>query len=102
MKITTAGGTTNAEFEVLNPLSRTGRFAGFSPEDVLYLIMIDRFSDGDQTNNNPPQSPGLYDRKNKYYYHGGDLQGVIDRLPYVKDLGVTALWLTPGTTTTIV
>jgi neopullulanase len=95
LKITTAGGTTNAEFEVLQPLSRTGRFAGFSAEDVLYLLMIDRFSDGDQTNNNPPQSHGLYDRKNKYYYHGGDLQGVIDRLPYVKDLGVTALWLTP-------
>lgn len=95
LKVTTAGGTTNAEFEVLNPLSRPGRFAGFSPDDVLYLIMIDRFSDGDQTNNNPPQSRGLYDRKNKYYYHGGDLQGVIDRLRYVKDLGVTALWLTP-------
>jgi glycosidase len=95
LKITTAGGATNAEFEVLNPLSRTGRFAGFSPDDVLYLIMVDRFSDGDPSNNDPPQSRGLYDRKNKYYYHGGDLQGVIDRLPYLKDLGVTALWLTP-------
>jgi glycosidase len=61
----------------------------------MYLIMIDRFSDGDQSNNDPPQSPGLYDRKNKYYYHGGDLQGIIDHLPYLKDLGVTALWLTP-------
>ena len=57
--------------------------------------MIDRFSDGDQTNNEPPQSRGIYDRKNKFYYHGGDLQGVIDRLPYLKDLGVTAVWLTP-------
>src|SRR6266478_2592948 len=57
--------------------------------------MIDRFSDGDPANNDPAQSRGLYDRHNKYYYHGGDLQGVIDRLPYLKDLGVTALWLTP-------
>ena len=32
---------------------------------------------------------------NKFYYHGGDLQGVIDRLPYLKELGVTAIWLTP-------
>ena len=61
----------------------------------MYLIMIDRFSDGDPTNNDPPQSRGIYDRKNKFYYHGGDLQGVIDRLPYLKDLGVTAIWLTP-------
>jgi len=68
---------------------------GFSPDDVLYLIMIDRFSDGDRANNDPPQSRGLYDPNNKFYYHGGDLQGVIDRLPYLKDLGVTAIWLTP-------
>jgi 4-alpha-glucanotransferase len=69
--------------------------AGFSSDDVLYLIMIDRFSDGDRTNNDPPQSRGLYDPQNKFYYHGGDLQGVIDRLPYLKDLGVSAIWLTP-------
>ena len=61
----------------------------------MYLIMIDRFADGDQSNNDPPQSRGIYDRKNKFYYHGGDLQGVIDRLPYLKELGVTAIWLTP-------
>jgi neopullulanase len=95
LKITTADGTANADFEILNPLPRAGRFAGFSPDDVLYLAMIDRFSDGDTTNNDPPQSRGLYDRDNKYYYHGGDLQGVIDRLPYLKDLGITAIWLTP-------
>lgn len=93
--ITTPRGKADAAFEVLNPLARTGRFQGFSPDDVVYLIMIDRFSDGDVTNNNPSQSRGLYDRGNKYYYHGGDLQGIIDRLPYLKDLGVTALWLTP-------
>ncbi len=95
LKITTPKGSAKAQFEVLRPLPRSGRFQGFSPDDVMYLAMIDRFSDGDTSNNDPPQSPGLYDRKNKYYYHGGDLQGVIDRLPYLKDLGVTALWLTP-------
>jgi glycosidase len=84
-----------APFEILPPLDRAGRFQGFSPADVMYLIMIDRFSDGDRTNNEPAQSRGIYDRQNKFYYHGGDLQGVIDRLPYLKDLGVTAIWLTP-------
>jgi glycosidase len=95
LRITTPRGTTEASFEVLNPLPTAGRFQGFSPDDVVYLIMIDRFSDGDQSNNDPQKSRGLYDRSDKYYYHGGDLQGVIDRLPYLKDLGVTAVWLTP-------
>src|SRR6267142_3176361 len=95
LKITTANGSTNAPFEVLQPLPRVGRFQGFSPDDVMYLIMLDRFSDGDASNNDPPQARGLYDRGNKFYYHGGDLQGIIDRLPYLKELGVTALWLTP-------
>ncbi len=95
IQISTAGGTTVAPFEVLTPLKRAGRFQGFSPAEVMYLIMIDRFSDGDQSNNEPPQSRGLYDRGDKFYYHGGDLQGVINHLPYLKELGVTALWLTP-------
>jgi glycosidase len=93
--ITTVEGIAHAPFEILAPLSRSGRFQGFSPADVMYLIMIDRFSDGDPANNDPPQSRGIYDRQNKFYYHGGDLQGVIDRLPYLKELGVTAIWLTP-------
>src|ERR1700750_2425376 len=88
--VTTARGTARASFDVLAPLNRAGRFQGFSPNDVMYLIMIDRFADGDPSNNG-----ALYDRKNKFYYHGGDLQGVIDHLPYLKELGVTAIWLTP-------
>jgi neopullulanase len=95
VSVTTPRGSTRASFEVLGPLNRAGRFQGFSPADVMYLIMIDRFADGDLSNNDPPQSRGLYDRKNKFYYHGGDLQGVIDRLSYLKELGVTAIWLTP-------
>ena len=95
LRITTSGGVAEASFEILPALNRNGTFQGFTPDDVMYLIMIDRFSDGDPTNNDPPQSRGIFDRENKFYYHGGDLQGTIDRLPYLKDLGVTALWLTP-------
>jgi len=95
LRVRTASGVAEATFEILAPLNHRGRFQGFSTADVMYLAMIDRFSDGDPTNNDPAQSPGIYDRKNKFYYHGGDLQGVIDRLPYLKDLGVTAVWLTP-------
>jgi neopullulanase len=95
LRITTADGIAHAAFEIVAPLNRAGRFQSLSPADVIYLIMIDRFSDGDPSNNDPPQSRGLYDRKNKFYYHGGDFQGVIDHLPYLNDLGVTAIWLTP-------
>jgi neopullulanase len=95
LRITTPRGSTDAPFEVLQPLPRNRRFQGFSPDDIIYLIIVDRFSDGDVSNNDPPQSRGLYDRGNRFYYHGGDLQGIINHLPYLKDLGVTALWLTP-------
>jgi neopullulanase len=95
LRISNRNGSAQARWEILPRLNRSGSFQGFSSDDVMYLVMIDRFSDGDQGNNDPPRSRGLYDRQNKYYYHGGDLQGVIDHLPYLKDLGVTALWLTP-------
>jgi glycosidase len=95
LRITTPAGVATAAFEVLPALNRSGKFQGFTPDDVMYLIMIDRFADGDPKNNDPPQSRGIYNRENKFYYHGGDLQGIIDRLPYLKELGVTALWLTP-------
>ena len=95
LRIRSGGGTADAPFEISAPLPRAGRFQGFTPDDVIYLIMPDRFSDGDTSNDDPPQSRGLYDRANKFYYHGGDFQGIINHLPYLKELGVTAIWLTP-------
>ncbi|PYT04002.1 MAG: hypothetical protein DMF65_03015, partial [Acidobacteria bacterium] len=95
LRIRSGGGTADAPFEISSPLPREGRFRGFTPDDVIYLIMPDRFADGDTSNDDPPQSRGLYDRSNKFYYHGGDFQGIINHLPYLKELGVTAIWLTP-------
>ncbi len=58
--------------------------------------MPDRFADGDTTNDVPRDSPpAANDRNNPRAYHGGDLRGVIDHLSYLKELSVTALWLTP-------
>jgi glycosidase len=95
LRITTANGSTSARFEIMRPLPRAGRFQGFTTDDVIYLIMTDRFSDGDPANDDPPESKGLYDRSRTRYYHGGDFAGIIQHLPYLKDLGVTAIWLTP-------
>ncbi len=95
LTVRTASGSANVSFELLPPLNRRGRFQGFGPGDVLYLIMPDRFANGDPTNDNPATAPGLMDRTKSRYYHGGDFQGILDRIPYLKELGVTALWLNP-------
>jgi len=95
LRIITTGGGASVPFEVTAPLERGGRFQGFSSDDVIYLIMPDRFCNGDASNDDPLASRGLLDRSKARYYHGGDLQGIISRLPYLKDLGVTAVWLNP-------
>jgi glycosidase len=95
IKVRTATGIAEIPFELLAPLPREGRFQGFSPDDAIYLSMPDRFANGDTANDDPSRSKGLFDRQMARYYHGGDLQGTIDRLPYLRDLGITALWLNP-------
>ncbi|MCO4292727.1 alpha-amylase family glycosyl hydrolase [Solitalea sp. MAHUQ-68] len=69
---------------------------GVTSVDFIDLIMVDRFSNGDETND---RVAGMLDqslnRKEMYDRHGGDLQGVINHLDYLQDLGVTALWFTP-------
>jgi neopullulanase len=95
IKITTGGGSAEAPFEITPALPRRGNFQGFNRDDVIYLIMPDRFVNGDTSNDDPAVSRGLLDRAKGRRYHGGDLQGVINRLPYLKDLGVTTVWLNP-------
>ncbi len=95
LSVTTADGSATIPFSIAKPLARAGRFQGFSSDDVIYLAMPDRFADGDASNNDPPVSKGLYDRTKIRYYHGGDLQGIINHLSYLHDLGVTALWVNP-------
>lgn len=95
LKITAAGGATNAQFGIFEPQQRVGNYNGFRPDDVIYFVFTDRFADGDPTNNDPAKSRGLYDRKKGRHYHGGDLQGIIDKFAYIKSLGATAIWTTP-------
>ena len=93
--VETANGQATVPFRIEK--ARVG-FQGISADDVIYLIMIDRFADGDPTNNNPADAPPeANDAKNPRAFHGGDLRGIINHLPYLKELGVTALWLTPWT-----
>ena len=70
---------------------------GFSSADVLYLLMPDRFADGDTTNNNPAglRNPAKVDRGNLNVRHGGDIAGIMRHLDYIDSLGVTAVWVNP-------
>lgn len=95
LEIVTAGGHTAAPFNLAEPLATQGRFQGFSSDDVIYLIMPDRFANGDKSNDDPEISKGLFNPAEARRYHGGDLQGIIDHLPYLKSLGITAIWITP-------
>jgi neopullulanase len=95
LRLTTPSGEVTVPFEILPRLDPSGRFQGFSMDDVVYLVMPDRFSNGDSSNDDPPASRGLHDRSKARYYHGGDLRGLTARLPYLRELGVTALWLNP-------
>ena len=69
--------------------------AGFSSKDAIYQIMPDRFANGDPANDSINGMLDKADRANGGGRHGGDIQGVIDRLDYIAGLGFTQLWPTP-------
>jgi len=68
---------------------------GFDSSDAMYLIMPDRFANGNPNNDSTADTAEKADRANPGGRHGGDIQGVIDHLDYINDLGFTSLWSTP-------
>ncbi len=94
-RITTLKGQTTFELPLAARKQILGRNQGMTTDDVMYLIMPDRFANGDPTNDEPAEFPGSHDRTKARAYHGGDLRGVREHLPYLKDLGITTVWLTP-------
>ena len=79
------------------PLSArpSGPARGFNSSDVLYLLMPDRYANGDTVNDNVEGMTEQINRSNPGGKHGGDLKGITDHLDYLKDLGVTGIWLNP-------
>lgn len=72
------------------------RIMGVTSADLIYLIMPDRFANGDPSNDKLPGFKELvYSRDSLKGRHGGDLQGIQRHLDYLQDLGVTAIWLNP-------
>ena len=88
--------TKKVKYELKAREKRGEERIGFTNADVLYMLMPDRFADGDPNNND---IKGLYtyktDRSQPSLRHGGDLEGIRQHLDYFKELGVTALWFTP-------
>ncbi len=84
------------EYTLKNREMSGNKRQGFTNADVLYMLMPDRFAQGANHN---PQVPGMRpykeDRTKPSLRHGGDLNGIREHLDYFKELGVTALWLTP-------
>jgi glycosidase len=68
---------------------------GFNNSDVIYLIMPDRFANGNPDNDSQAGMLEKADRSNPNGRHGGDIKGVSDHLDYLSDLGITAVWMTP-------
>ena len=68
---------------------------GFDASDVIYLIMPDRFANGDPSRDTHPEMQEVADRSEPGGRHGGDIRGIINRLDYIKELGATAIWSTP-------
>ncbi|MCK4664086.1 MAG: glycoside hydrolase family 13 protein [Bacteroidales bacterium] len=68
---------------------------GFNSSDVIYLLMPDRFSNADTLNDNVETMLEKSDRNNPDGRHGGDIQGIINHLAHISDLGATALWINP-------
>jgi glycosidase len=83
-------GQARHSFQLAERLQDAHAHSGFSSADVLYLIMTDRFADGDPANNQPG-----FNRTAPRAWHGGDLAGIEQHLNYLQELGVTALWTTP-------
>ena len=67
----------------------------FSSADMIYLIMPDRFANGDPSNDSTPETAEKVNRSEFFGRHGGDIQGIIDHLDYIAELGATAIWPTP-------
>lgn len=85
----------NFEFSLLERNKNSANRQGFTSADTLYLINPDRFANGDKQNDTVPSMLEAANPSIKGGRHGGDIQGVINALPYLNNLGVTQLWLTP-------
>jgi glycosidase len=92
---TNSHGSASSTYTLSTLRQVTDQPKGFGPSDVIYLIMPDRFADGDASNNTVAGFHAPDDRGAARSYHGGDLRGIQEHLDYLQQLGVTTIWTTP-------
>lgn len=90
-----AGRETRYAYRLLAREAGSAQRIGFDSSDAIYQVMPDRFANGDPANDSTPDTREKANRASPSGRHGGDIQGIIDRLDYVRDLGFTQLWPTP-------
>ena len=82
-------------FEIKKRRPNSALRKSFDASDVMYLLMPDRFANGNPNNDSSPELQEKADRSLPGGRHGGDIQGIINNLDYIKELGATAIWSTP-------
>ena len=82
-------------YELRERAADAAKRRGVSSADVVYMITPDRFANGDPSNDSIDGYEDTLDRSDDYGRHGGDIAGIGERLPYIRDMGFTAVWLNP-------
>lgn len=86
---------TQATFELLERSKGSSQREGFNQSDAIYLIMPDRFANGNTENDMIPGMKEKPNRNEPYGRHGGDIEGIKKNLDYIKEMGFTSIWLNP-------
>ena len=87
--------TTSVDYTINTRREGSRERQGFNSSDMIYLIMSDRFVDGDKTNNTVASMAEPVNKDNVHGRFGGDIQGIINSLDHISALGATAIWPTP-------
>ena len=87
--------TTSVDYTINTRREGSRERQGFNSSDMIYLIMSDRFVDGDESNNTLPTMAEAANKESVHGRFGGDIQGIINSLDHIASLGATAIWPTP-------
>ena len=85
----------NYIYSIAERRANSAQRESYNSSDVVYLIMPDRFANGDTTNDSTDNTQEKANREDPSSRHGGDIKGIINNLDYIADLGATAIWSTP-------
>lgn len=95
MSLTNSIDTISIKIPILKRSNCSECYKGFNSSDIIYLITPDRFSNGDTSNDQIPGFVNDFPFKSEVGRHGGDIQGIINHLDYIKETGFTSIWINP-------